>query len=172
MPHLCPFQLNNYFTATQQSTQTQSGESSLFQRLVKRMTRFWVVVGSLKAEAFVTAVLTKMGYKVVTNTKGLVGVESSSQKCTVKCFLSLKKHLSLLQYTIETTDRRGTVLVMKCTFIQVDGKILVDFRLSRGCGMEFKRHFAKIKLNCKEIVDKAPILWPTLLPADAFPKVV
>jgi len=39
----------------------------------------------------------------------------------------------------------------------VDQKILVDFRLSRGCGLEFKKHFAKIKGNCGTVIEKGPI---------------
>ena len=75
----------------------------------------------------------------------------------------------LLQFTIETQDRRGAILCFRCTLIQVDQKILVDFRLSRGCGLEFKKHFAKIRTNCVGIIEKGPILWPALIPIDAIP---
>ncbi len=68
-------------------------------------------------------------------------------------------------------DRRGCRLVFKCTFIRVENRVLVDFRLSRGCGLEFKRHFGRVRANCRDILDKAPILWPALVPADAFPEV-
>jgi serine/threonine-protein kinase Chk1 len=51
----------------------------------------------------------------------------------------------------------------------VDSKILVDFRLSRGCGIEFKKHFAKIKTNCSTIIEFGPIMWPTLIAPDAIP---
>ena len=60
-------------------------------------------------------------------------------------------------------------MCFRCTLIQVDQKILVDFRLSRGCGLEFKKHFAKIRTNCVGIIEKGPILWPTLIPLDAIP---
>ena len=62
-----------------------------------------------------------------------------------------------LQFTIETQDRRGAILSFRCSLIQVDQKILVDFRLSRGCGLEFKKHFAKIKGNCGTVIEKGPI---------------
>jgi serine/threonine-protein kinase Chk1 len=66
-------------------------------------------------------------------------------------------------------DRRGANLVFRCTMIHVDNKILVDFRLSRGCGLEFKKHFAKIKANCAGIIEAGPILWPTLIASNAIP---
>ena len=89
-------------------------------------------------------------------------------KALYSCNLILKSYI--LQYTLQTTDRRGTVLAIKCMFVHLEGKVMVDFRMSRGCGLEFKKHFAKIKANCKEILDKAPILWPALVPFDALPK--
>jgi len=55
------------------------------------------------------------------------------------------------------------------TFIQVEGRVLADFRLSRGCGLEFKRAFGRIRTGCADILDRAPILWPALIPQDAIP---
>ena len=75
----------------------------------------------------------------------------------------------LFQFRIETQDRRGAILSFRCTLIHVDNRILLDFRLSRGCGIEFKKHFAKIKNNCGSIIEKGPILWPTLISSDAIP---
>jgi len=74
-------------------------------------------------------------------------------------------------FTIDTTDRRGAMLTFKATLIQVDQKILVDFRLSRGDGLEFKKHFGKIKTNCREVIEKGPLMWPALVAADAIPGV-
>jgi serine/threonine-protein kinase Chk1 len=73
---------------------------------------------------------------------------------------------------METMDRRGAILTFRCTLIQVDHKILVDFRLSRGCGLEFKKDFAKIKANCAPIIEAGPILWPTLIASNAIPGVM
>lgn len=39
------------------------------------------------------------------------------------------------------------MLVFKANIIDMDGKILLDFRLTKGCGLEFKRRFLKLK-NC------------------------
>ena len=75
----------------------------------------------------------------------------------------------LFQFRIETQDRRGAILVFRCTLIQVNQRILVDFRLSRGCGLEFKKYFAKIKQNCGNIIDKTPINFGALLPPDSIP---
>ena len=61
-------------------------------------------------------------------------------------------------YVIETLDRRGGSLHFRMTLIQVDHRILVDFRLSRGDGLEFKKHFGKIKTNCKEVIEPGKAL--------------
>jgi len=54
--------------------------------------------------------------------------------------------------TISTLDRRKLQLTFKANLLEMDGKILLDFRLSKGCGLDFKRNFVKIK-NSKEIAD-------------------
>lgn len=61
-------------------------------------------------------------------------------------------------------DRRKTPLVFKCTVIEVQDKgdaVLLDFRLSRGDGLEFKRHFLRIKDSLRDIELKigAPLNW-------------
>ena len=68
------FQLN---TASQDgSTQTQgTQQSNRYQRLVKRMTRFWVNTGPEKTATLVQAVLVKMGYTVRAHCKGVVSRE-------------------------------------------------------------------------------------------------
>jgi serine/threonine-protein kinase Chk1 len=44
--------------------------------------------------------------------------------------------------TATTTNRRGGSLVFKIAIDEVNRKVLLDFRLSRGDGIEFKRLFA------------------------------
>ena len=123
---------------TQGSTQTQ------FQRLVKRMTRFWVKTNSLEeTEKFLHGLLQKLQYTIRCKPKGVI--------------------------TIQTQDRRGAPLTFRCTLIQVDHQILVDFRLSKGCGIEFKRHFAKVKTNCASIIEKGPTTFPSLIACNAIP---
>merc|ERR1712029_295052 len=140
-----PAQLSDLCLSGSQSTQgTQGGSSQTqFQRLVKRMTRFWVKTAMTESEKFLCSILSKMGY-------------SSEAKA------------GRGDYLIETIDRRGSVLSFRMTLIQVD-RILVDFRLSRGDGLEFKKHFGKIKTNCKQVVEPGPIMWPTRISTSAIP---
>lgn len=49
-------------------------------------------------------------------------------------------------------------LVFKANIVEMDGKTLVDFRLSKGCGLEFKRTFMKIKSLLDDIILRSPIL--------------
>lgn len=61
-------------------------------------------------------------------------------------------------------DRRKSALVYKCNIIEmiVDNspQLLVDFRLSRGDGLEFKRQFLKIKEELNDITTwNAPLNW-------------
>ncbi|XP_054724563.1 serine/threonine-protein kinase Chk1-like [Uloborus diversus] len=60
--------------------------------------------------------------------------------------------------TVTTQDRRKMQLVFKVNLITMSEKILVDFRRSRGDGIEFKRHFLKIKELLSEIIDKQPLI--------------
>ncbi len=64
--------MTNCYTGTQQSTQTQSTQSSIYQRLVKRMTRFWVETGFDKTDDHIVGVLRRLGFKVSTHLKGVV----------------------------------------------------------------------------------------------------
>lgn len=54
--------------------------------------------------------------------------------------------------TIITTDRRNIKLVFKANLINMNGNLLLDFRLSKGCGLDFKRNFVKIR-ESKEIAE-------------------
>lgn len=56
--------------------------------------------------------------------------------------------------TITTIDSRKMQLVFKAAFIDMDGQLLVDFRLSKGCGLEFKRRFVQIKEGLSDIIIK------------------
>jgi len=146
-----PAQLSDLFCPTQSTqvlTQPASGSPSSrihnrLQRLVKRMTRFWVKAPLEDTDKFLHGLLEKMHYSYKCKPKGI--------------------------FTIETQDRRGAILSFRCTLISVDHLILVDFRLSRGCGIEFKKHFAKIKNNCGSIIEKTPIMLPTFIASDAIP---
>jgi serine/threonine-protein kinase Chk1 len=60
-------------------------------------------------------------------------------------------------------------LVFKAAVLDMDGKTLLDFRLSKGCGLEFKRHFVKIKQHLEDIVLKGPVTWPIAMATNNVP---
>lgn len=60
-------------------------------------------------------------------------------------------------------------LVFKVNMVDMDGKILVDFRLSKGCGIEFKRRFVKIKSSLEDIILKCPVTWPIAVATECMP---
>lgn len=115
-----PTMLDDLLLCTQQNaTQGSNVNSSPFQRLVKRMTRFFVNTKCDETIKNLTTVLNRLG-------------------------LTWKLHDDS-SITISTLDRRKILLTFKATLIEMDGQILLDFRLSKGCGLDFKRNFVKIK---------------------------
>ncbi|OWK17561.1 CHEK1 [Cervus elaphus hippelaphus] len=64
------------------------------------------------------------------------------------------------QVTVSTTDRRNNKLIFKVNLVEMDEKILVDFRLSKGDGLEFKRHFLKIKGKLSDVVSSQKVWLP------------
>ncbi|KAG9333100.1 hypothetical protein JZ751_013524 [Albula glossodonta] len=62
--------------------------------------------------------------------------------------------------TVSTMDRRNNKLIFKVHFLEMEEKVLVDFRLSKGDGLEFKRHFLKIKRQLSDIVSSQKVLLP------------
>lgn len=48
-------------------------------------------------------------------------------------------------------------LVFKANVVEMDNKLLVDFRLSKGCGLEFKKKFVKFKSLLTDIILKVPV---------------
>ncbi|KAL4658601.1 serine/threonine-protein kinase Chk1 [Arapaima gigas] len=114
---------------------TPGSSQSPWQRLVRRMTRFFT---TLKAEQSFTALrdaCVGMGY-------------TWKQSCTN-------------QVTVSTMDRRNNKLIFKIYFLEMEDKILVDFRLSKGDGLEFKRQFLKIKQFLSDIILNHKMLLPT-----------
>ena len=67
-----PAQLSDLFCPTQGST--QATQSSRFQRLVKRMTRFWVKVSLEETDKFLHGLLEKMHYSFKCKPKGIVSI--------------------------------------------------------------------------------------------------
>lgn len=124
-----PTMMDDLLLCTQMNA-TQSANP--FQRLVKRMTRFCVTTGFDETVQKLTDSLDKMGFKYKTHDDNLL--------------------------TIMTTDRRKADLTFKATLLEMDGKIMLDFRLSKGCGLDFKRGFIKIRdtLTNEGIIAKIP----------------
>lgn len=53
-------------------------------------------------------------------------------------------------------------LVFKVNFIDMDGNILVDFRLSKGCGLEFKKAFIKIRCALEDVILRNSVAYSKL----------
>ncbi|KAG7200518.1 hypothetical protein KM043_001082 [Ampulex compressa] len=130
-------------TQVQTMQQTQPSQQNSFQRLVRRMTRFFV---RTECDETVTRLLNCL--------------ENESYTYRVNDFGTV---------TVSGVDRRKMPLVFKANIVEMDGKILVDFRLSKGCGLEFKRRFVRIKSMLQDIVLKGPVTWPIAVATSNMP---
>ncbi|XP_076678572.1 serine/threonine-protein kinase grp [Andrena cerasifolii] len=130
-------------TQVQNKQFTQPSQQNTFQRLVRRMTRFFV-----KTELQMTV-------------KRLVNcLESENYTYRINDCGTI---------TVQSMDRRKMPLVFKANIVEMDGKILVDFRLSKGCGIEFKRRFVKVKSVLQDIILKGPVTWPIAVATECIP---
>lgn len=105
---------------------TPGASQNPWHRLVKRMTRFFTNVDAESTYNNLKDTCEKMGYVW---RKGCAN-----------------------QVTLSTTDRRNNKLIFKVNLVEMEERILLDFRLSKGDGLEFKRHFLKIKKKLEDIV--------------------
>uniref|UniRef100_A0A182QVQ9 non-specific serine/threonine protein kinase n=1 Tax=Anopheles farauti TaxID=69004 RepID=A0A182QVQ9_9DIPT len=128
---------------TQSVGTQQQQQQNPFQRLVRRMTRFFVSTRCDETLKRLSTALEKLGYSWKSNDEGVI--------------------------TISTIDRRKLQLTFKANIVEMDGKILCDFRLSKGCGLEFKRRFIKIKQSLADIVMKGPVTWPIAIATNSVP---
>lgn len=71
--------------------------------------------------------------------------------------------------SISTIDQHKLQLVFKTNLVEMDGNILLDFRLSKGCGLEFKRRFMKIKSMLTDVIVKGPVTWPIAVATHSMP---
>ncbi|KAM9331765.1 serine/threonine-protein kinase Chk1 [Pholidichthys leucotaenia] len=113
---------------------TPGASQSPWQRLVRRMTRFFTTVNaedSLNALKDVCQSLA-LGFKLTSST----------------------------QVTVSTLDKRNNKLVFKVHLLDMNQKVLLDFRLSKGDGLEFKRLFVKIKHKLGDIVSTQKMTLP------------
>lgn len=129
---------------TQQTTASLSQPQNVFQRLVRRMTRFFVTIPHEEAVKRLRDVCEGLGYT---------------------CKLS-DDYRTL---TINTVDKRKLRLIFKALVIEMDRKVLLDFRLSKGCGLEFKRRFMKIKGLMEDVVLRGPVTWPIAIATNTVP---
>lgn len=114
------------------SSQADDEDGSRLQRLVRRMTR----------------VLVKTNIKDT-----IVQLDETFTKLHLH-FTSSVHSPNIL--TLTTVDRRGAPLVMKASVYKMAPHVLVDFRLSKGCGLDFKRQFVRIKESLGSIVVPGP----------------
>ncbi|XP_038635107.1 serine/threonine-protein kinase Chk1 isoform X2 [Scyliorhinus canicula] len=115
---------------------TPGSSQNPWQRLVKRMTRFFTKLNAEQSYLALKDVCEKLGY-------------------------TLKKNCNN-QVTISTMDRRNNKLIIKVNLIEMNERILVDFRLSKGDGLEFKRHFLAIKHKLSDIIYTQKVLLPVI----------
>ncbi|KAG5844553.1 hypothetical protein ANANG_G00163710 [Anguilla anguilla] len=113
---------------------TPGSSQTPWQRLVRRMTRFFTTLGVEPSCVALRDTCATMGY-------------TWKQTCTN-------------QATVSTMDRRNNKLIFKVHFLEMESRILVDFRLSKGDGLEFKRHFLKIKRQLSDIVSSQKVPLP------------
>ncbi|MBN3307040.1 CHK1 kinase, partial [Amia calva] len=113
---------------------TPGSSQGPWQRLVRRMTRFFTAVGEDRTCSALRDVCLGMGH-------------TWKQSCTN-------------QVTVSTTDRRNNKLIFKVHLLEMEQRILVDFRLSKGDGLEFKRLFLKIKQQLGDIVSHQKVSLP------------
>ncbi|CAK6953856.1 serine/threonine-protein kinase Chk1 [Scomber scombrus] len=113
---------------------TPGASQTPWQRLVRRMTRFFTTVN---ADSSLTAL------KDVCDGLAL-GFKLSCTK----------------QVTVSTLDKRNNKLIFKVHLLEMNQRVLLDFRLSKGDGLEFKRLFVRIKQKLGDIISTQKILLP------------
>ncbi|GAU92836.1 hypothetical protein RvY_04868 [Ramazzottius varieornatus] len=118
-----------------QNTQGVEGlmQQSPFARMVKRITRFYISCGIPEVIETLSEILEPMHMTLQRTSPG--------------------------SFTVTGQDSHKGALVFKVSFVQTKTKILMDFRLSKGDGLEFKRVFAVLREKLNHIVDEDPVSW-------------
>lgn len=126
--------LNSQVNATQFSQFSQATSQSPLLKLVKRMTRVFVHLNVERT----CAELIKLFDKFMYDYKEIVMNERQRQ------------------ITVTTSDKRQTLLTFKINISEMkfQNEVLVDFRLSKGDGLEFKKIFLKFKTALNDFVCK------------------
>ncbi|XP_033833800.1 serine/threonine-protein kinase Chk1 [Periophthalmus magnuspinnatus] len=113
---------------------TPGASQNPWQRLVRRMTRFFT---NVDADA------------------SLCALKDISVNLAITFKINCTK-----QVTLSTLDKRNNKLIFKVHVLEMNHKVLLDFRLSKGDGLEFKRLFVKIKQKLGDIISTQKILLP------------
>ncbi|XP_065207747.1 serine/threonine-protein kinase grp-like isoform X2 [Planococcus citri] len=129
-----PTQIDDLLISTQLLlSQPANANTNCVQRLVRRMTRFFVTVNVDQGAACLIEIIEKLGYSWKIFSAGVI--------------------------TISTLDRRKSPLTFKASILDMDGRTLMDFRLSKGCGLEFKRCFIAVRKELNAIIVKGQVSW-------------
>lgn len=113
---------------------TPGASQNPWQRLVRRMTRFFT---NVDADASLRAL----------------------KDISVSLAITFKVNCSK-QVTLSTLDKRNNKLIFKVYVLEMNRKVLLDFRLSKGDGLEFKRLFVRIKQKLADIISTQKVLLP------------
>ncbi|CAG0884961.1 unnamed protein product [Darwinula stevensoni] len=149
-----PAQPDDMILSTQMNATQMTCSQNGFQKLVKRMTRFFVSTDMAETLKRLDAAAEALAYRSKVSSPGIVRLSPSP---------------SLIHVTLSTMDRRKMPLAFKATLMELEGQILVDLRLSRGDGLEFKRHFLSLKKQLADIVVKGLVTWPLAAATNTLP---
>jgi len=155
-----------FFLGSQLAT-TPTKNCPPVQRWVKRMTRFFVTTSMENTLKELTQVLDDLAYIWKVQTSPVLSVRILGSLLSIDS----EKKIFSLQVTISSTDRRKNKLVFKASVIEMGSLRLLDFRLSRGDGLEFKRQFVRLKELLGRIEMSGPLTtWPLAMATNQFPK--
>ncbi|XP_056141151.1 serine/threonine-protein kinase Chk1 [Lampris incognitus] len=113
---------------------TPGASQTPWQRLVRRMTRFFTTVDFDSSFAALRDACISEGFTI--------------------------KHTCTNEVTLSTLDKRNNKLIFKVHLLAMNQRVLLDFRLSKGDGLEFKRLFLKIKQKLGDIISTQKITLP------------
>jgi len=139
-----PAQIDDLLVSTQYlATQSNTSQDSM-QKLVRRMTRFFVSLEPELALERLIRTFNELGLATRSHCPGII--------------------------TVTAVDKYKNQLTFKASVLIMDKQTLMDFRLSKGCGLEFKRQFLIIKKHLSDIVVKGPVTWPIAIATNNVPK--
>jgi serine/threonine-protein kinase Chk1 len=128
--------VDDFFIGSQLGSQAANPQSPPITRWVKRLTRFCVTTSVDKTIHELGETLDALNFQwKLSNSPG-------------PCI------------TVSTVDKRKNLLAFKAHVIEMgDRMVLLDFRLSRGDGLEFKRIFVRLRDLLSKIAWKGPMTW-------------